>query len=109
MEESRALFKAAAGAGVWRIIHFSVANASSASRLPYFRGKGSVEKILKGTGISHAIIRSTLVFGEGDLPLNNTAWGCGGFRCFPSSGMAITRFSPSVWGIWRVRWWQPVP
>ena len=82
-ENSRTLFEAAAEAGVGRIVHFSVANASSASRLPYFRGKGQVEEILKGMGISYAIIRPTLVFGEGDLLLNNMAWALRRFPVFP--------------------------
>ena len=51
-----------------------MANASSESRLPYFRGKGQVEEMRKDTGIPYAIIRPTLVFGEGDLLLNNMAW-----------------------------------
>ena len=45
------LLGASAKAGVGRIVHFSVANASTESRLPYFRGKGLVEEILKGMGI----------------------------------------------------------
>ena len=32
-----------------------------------------MEKILKGMGIPYAIIRPTLVFGEGGLLLNNMA------------------------------------
>ena len=48
---SRVLFAAAAKAGVGRIVHFSVANASSECRLPYFRGKGQVEEILQDMGI----------------------------------------------------------
>ena len=50
VENSGVLFEAAREAGVGRIVHFSVANASPESRLPYFRGKGQVEKILKGMG-----------------------------------------------------------
>lgn len=61
-------------------------NASSASALPYFRGKGLVEEILKGTGVPHAIIRPTLVFGEGDLLLNNLAWALRRFPVFPVFG-----------------------
>ena len=38
VENSRVLFDAAARTGVGRIVHFSVANASTDSRLPYFRG-----------------------------------------------------------------------
>ena len=63
VENSRALFKAAERAGVGRVVHFSVANASTESGLPYFRGKGQVEDMLKGLGIPYAIIRPTLVFG----------------------------------------------
>ena len=86
VENSRILFEAAAKAGVGRIGHFSVANASSECRLPYFRGKGQVEDILMGMGIPYAIIRPTLVFGEGDLLLNNMAWVLRRFPVFPVFG-----------------------
>ena len=86
VENSRVLFEAAALAGVGKIVHFSVANASTESRLPYFRGKGHVEEILKGMGIPYAIIRPTLVFGEGDLLLNNMAWALRRFPVFPVFG-----------------------
>ena len=69
-----------------RIVHFSVANASSESRLPYFRGKGQVEEILQDMGIPYAIVRPTLVFGEGDLLLNNMAWALRRFPVFPVCG-----------------------
>ena len=80
------LFDAARSAGVGRIVHFSVAQASPESRLPYFRGKGQVEEIFKGMGIPYAIIRPTLVFGEGDLLLNNMAWALRRFPVFPVFG-----------------------
>ena len=86
VENSRVLFDAAAKAGVGRIVHFSVANASSECRLPYFRGKGQVEEILQDMGIPFAIIRPTLVFGEGDLLLNNMAWALRRFPVFPVFG-----------------------
>ena len=63
-----------------------MANASPDSWLPYFRGKGQVEGILKGIGIPYAIIRPTLVFGEGDLLLNNMAWALRRFPVFPVFG-----------------------
>ena len=62
-------------AGVRRTVHFSVANASADSALPYFRGKGQVEEILQDMGIPYAIIRPTLVFGEGDLLLKQHGLG----------------------------------
>ena len=80
VENTRTLFEAARRAGVGRVVHFSVTNASSESGLPYFRGKAEVEDMLVGLGIPYAIIRPTLVFGVGDLLLNNMAWA---LRCFP--------------------------
>ena len=60
VKNSMVLFDAVANAGVKRIVHFSVTNPSPDSRLPYFRGKGRVEELLVGSGLSHAIIRPTL-------------------------------------------------
>ena len=50
--------------------------------MPCFRGKGLVEEILKDTGIPYAVIGPTLVFGEGDLLLNNMASGLLRFPVF---------------------------
>ena len=94
VENSRVLFDAAADAGVGRVVHFSVANASSESRLPYFLGKGQVERILKGMGMPCAIIRPTLVFGEGDLLLNNMAWALRRFPVFPVFGNGDYKVQP---------------
>ena len=86
VENSRVLLDAAVDAGVGRVVHFSVANASPQSKLPHFRGKGEVEEVLKGMGIPCAIIRPTLVFGQGDLLLNNMAWALRRFPVFPVFG-----------------------
>ena len=94
VENSRILFEAAAGAGVERIVHFSVANATTDSKLPYFRGKGQVEEILMDMGIPYAIIRPTLVFGEGDLLLNNMAWALRRFPVFPIFGNGDYKVQP---------------
>ena len=94
VENSRVLFEAAAWAGVGRIVHFSVANASTESRFPYFKGKGQVEEILQDVGILYAIIRPTLVFGEGDLLLNNMAWALRRFPVFPVFGNGDYKVQP---------------
>ena len=80
------LFEAAKMAGVGRIVHFSVTNASSESGLLYFRAKAQVEELLKNLGVSYAIIKPTLVFGVGDLLLNNMAWALRRFPVFPVYG-----------------------
>ena len=61
-------------------------NPSSESALPYFRGKAQVEDMLVGLGVPYAIIRPTLVFGVGDLLLNNMAWALRRFPVFPVYG-----------------------
>ena len=43
-------------------------------------------EILKHSGIPYAIIRPTLVFGDGDLLLNNMAWALRRFPVFPVFG-----------------------
>ena len=85
-ENTGTLFEAARRAGVGRIVHFSVTNPSSESRLPYFRAKAQVEDMLMGLGTPYAIIRPTLVFGVGDLLLNNIAWALRRFPFFPVYG-----------------------
>ena len=71
---SRALFQAAARAGVQRIVHVSITHADPGSRYPYFRGKGAVEEYLAGTAVSHAIARPAVLFGRDGVLVNNIAW-----------------------------------
>ena len=53
-----------------------------------------MEEILKSMGIPHAIIRPTLVFGEGDLLLNNMAWALRRFPVFPVFGNGDYKVQP---------------
>ena len=83
---SRTLIDAAVEAGVRRIVHVSITNASSASPLPYFRGKGMVEEAIAASGLSYAILRPTLIFGVEDILLNNIAWSVRRFPVVPIPG-----------------------
>jgi len=74
VERSRILFEAARSAGVRRIVHTSIANPDPDSPLGYYRGKAQVEVALRESGVSHAILRPTFFFGEGDVLLNNIGW-----------------------------------
>jgi NADH dehydrogenase len=75
IENSRMLFVAAERAGVERVVHVSIANASIESPLPYFRGKAFVEDALARSGLRHSIVRPTWIFGgERDVLTNNIAW-----------------------------------
>jgi uncharacterized protein YbjT (DUF2867 family) len=74
VERSRTLIAAAREAGVRRIVHISVINASHDAPTAYFRAKAAVEEILAESGIRHAIVRPTVTFGPGDILVNNLAW-----------------------------------
>jgi uncharacterized protein YbjT (DUF2867 family) len=71
---SLTLLAAAERAGVRRVVHLGVSNSSPDSALPYFRAKAEVDGALRARGLSHAIIRPTLIFGAGDVLINNIAW-----------------------------------
>jgi uncharacterized protein YbjT (DUF2867 family) len=74
VENGRVLFAAAREAGVRRIVHVSVTKADEHSPLPYFRWKAVLERELRESGTSFAIVRPTLVFGREDILVNNIAW-----------------------------------
>jgi uncharacterized protein YbjT (DUF2867 family) len=92
---TRTLLRAAAAAGVRRVVHVSVTGARADSPLPYYRHKAIAERAVREAGTaSHAILRPTLVFGRGDILVNNIAWllrrlpvfvipGAGGYRLAP--------------------------
>jgi NADH dehydrogenase len=67
------LVEAARIAGIRRLVHVSIANPLD-SDLPYYRGKAQLEDVVRRSGLSHAIIRPTLLFGHGDVLINNIAW-----------------------------------
>jgi NADH dehydrogenase len=71
---TKVLFQAAKQAWVQRIVHVSITNPDRSSDLPYFRGKAEVELALEGLGISHCILRPTVLFGKEDVLINNIAW-----------------------------------
>ena len=74
MARAGVLFDRARRAGVRRIVHVSVSNANEASDLPYYRNKGRLERLVRESGLDFAILRPALVFGPGDILLNNIAW-----------------------------------
>lgn len=75
VRNTETMFRAAKKAGVKRIVHISITNPSIDSPLEYFSGKARLEQSLKESGISHAILRPTVLFGKEDILINNIAWG----------------------------------
>ncbi len=74
IQNTLTLIKAAKDAGVGRIVHVSITNPSEESSLPYFQGKAVLEKSIIESGLSYAIIRPSVVFGDEDILINNIAW-----------------------------------
>jgi uncharacterized protein YbjT (DUF2867 family) len=104
---TRLLLEAASEAGVRRVVQWSVANASHDSPFGYFRAKAVAEDLLRSSGLSHAIVRPTLVFGDGEVLLNNVAWllrrlpvfllpGGDGYRLQPVAAEDIARAAVEV-------------
>ena len=94
VQNTRALVRAAVDAGVRRIVHVSITNASTGSPLPYFRGKGLLEEAVRDSGLSYAIIRPTVIFGNGDILINNIAWFLKRFPLFAIFGSGSYRIQP---------------
>jgi uncharacterized protein YbjT (DUF2867 family) len=88
------LFACARRAGVEKIVHISVTNASLDSRLPYYRGKARQEQALMDSGVPYAIVRPTLVFGKEDILVNNMAWLIRKFPIFPIFGSGAYKLQP---------------
>jgi NADH dehydrogenase len=97
------LFEAAKAAGVRKVVHVSVANPDENSRFPYFRGKAQTEAALRDSGLAHAIVRPTLVYGPEDILVNNIAWGVRHIPLFLLPGNGRYEVQPvSVWDTARI-------
>lgn len=95
VQNSRALFYAAAQAGVARIVHVSITNPSLESSLPYYRGKALVERVLADVGLPCSIVRPTWVFGgDRDVLANNIAWLLRHFPVFALPGSGSYQVQP---------------
>ena len=94
VENSKVLFRAAAEAGVGRVVHVSITSPDIASPLPYFRGKAELEQALMDSGLSYAIIRPTVLFGGPDVLINNIAWLLRRLPLFGVAGRGDYRLQP---------------
>jgi len=94
VECSRHLIALARDAGVRKIVHVSVSNASEQSDLPYYRNKARIEQLVDRSGVPYTILRPAIVVGGGDILVNNIAYflrrlpvftifGRGGYRVQP--------------------------
>ena len=91
---TRILLGAARDAGVRKVVHVSVSNPSEDSPLDYFAGKARTERAVRESGLAWAIIRPTLVFGQGDILINNIAWLLRRLPIFGVPGRGDDRLQP---------------
>jgi len=101
---TRILLGAARDAGVRKVVHISVSNPSEDSPLDYYAGKARTERAVRESGLQWAIVRPTLVFGQGDILINNIAWllrrlpvfgipGRGDYRLQPVAGEDVAEIA----------------
>ena len=81
---SAALLAATREAGVRRVVHVSVVNASADADTPYVRAKAALEAVVRASGLEWVVVRPTLTYGPGDILINNLAWA---LRRFPVYGL----------------------
>ena len=93
VDNTKRLIDAARRAGIRRIVHTSIANPT-ASQLSYYRGKAELEDAVRASGLSYAIVRPTLLFGEGDVLINNIAWLLRHLPVFGIPGDGLYRLQP---------------
>ena len=94
VQNTLTLFTAARRAGVRRVVHVSIANPSEDSPLEYFAAKARLERALAESGLSHGILRPTVLFGREDILINNIAWALRRFPCFTVFGDGSYRLQP---------------
>ena len=90
----RILISAAEAAGVRKFVHISVSNPSAESRLAYYSGKARAEELVMKSKLQWSIVRPTLVFGPGDILINNIAWMHRNLPVFGIPGLGDYRLQP---------------
>lgn len=94
IRNTKRLLRAAESVGLRRIVHISITNPSLDSPLPYFRGKAELEQSIRSSALSHAILRPAVLFGQGDILINNIAWMLRNFPVFAIPAMGEYRVQP---------------
>ena len=94
VSNTHTLMSAAVEAGVRKVVHISVSNPSVDSGLAYYAGKARAEAIVRDSGLEWAIVRPTLIFGAGDILINNIAWLLRRMPVFVIPGLGTYRLQP---------------
>jgi NADH dehydrogenase len=94
VSNTHTLMSAAVKAGVRKVVHISVSNPSVDSALAYYASKARAEAIVRDSGLQWAIVRPTLIFGAGDILINNIAWLLRRMPVFMIPGLGTYRLQP---------------
>lgn len=84
----------AANAGVKRVIYLSHLRADRNSAFPLLRSKGAAEAVIRDSGLTYSILRSSLIFGPEDNFTTVLAMLIKTLPIFPVPGAGKTRFQP---------------
>ena len=91
---SATLLAAARDAGVRRVVHVSVVNATPDAETPYVRAKAALEAVVRSSGLEWAIVRPTLTYGTQDILINNLAWALRRFPVYGKPGLGRYTVQP---------------
>lgn len=94
VDNTHTLMSAAAEAGIRKVVHISVSNPSPDSPFAYYAGKARAESIVHESSLQWAIVRPTLIFGAGDVLINNIAWLLRRMPVFVIPGLGTYRLQP---------------
>lgn len=95
LTNSRKLLRACRKAGVGRLVHLSITNPSEDSPFEYFRDKAILERLIRESGLSHAILRPAVLFGKEGILINNIAWMLRRFPIFGVFGGGHYKLQPT--------------
>jgi uncharacterized protein YbjT (DUF2867 family) len=91
---ARNMVAAARAARVGHIVYVSRAGADKASAFPVLRAKGEIESLIRSSGVSYTIFRSSVLFGDGDAFGDRIAMLLRAFPFYLVPGEAETAFQP---------------
>lgn len=74
VSRSGRIIEAAGAAGVSRLVWTSIANPGLDPDLSYYAGKAEVERLVRESGLPHAILRPVCFFGPDAILIENVAW-----------------------------------
>jgi NADH dehydrogenase len=81
--------------GVRRFVYLSGAGAGQGRPQPWFRAKEMAEAAIRETGMEHALLRPSWIYGPGDHSMNRFVWFCRHLPVVPVIGDGTTPVYPS--------------